>query len=239
MIFITSYSKQGLPGGSEVKASTWNAGDLGSIPGSGKIPWRRQWQLTRVLLPGESHGGRILVGNWEQQTQSFLPLIFSFQSSGNIHLSSSMRVKDSLFFFFSGTIFQELLSHSCITSKIKIPLRMSNLKYINACKSQLPLQTCQREDVFLITVAEASCQSLSTKRASQSYPQDQLLLPAPQDKLHELSVPDIPRSHTNASLKVSLSFQGCFYFLPFFFFFKVGREIKGEKNSKEKFNCNF
>ena len=24
-----------------------------------------------------------------------------------------------------------------------------------------------------------------------------------------------------------------------FFFFKVGREIKGEKNSKEKFNCNF
>ena len=27
-----------LPGGSEVKASAWNAGDLGSIPGSGRSP---------------------------------------------------------------------------------------------------------------------------------------------------------------------------------------------------------
>ena len=53
---------QGLPDGSEVKASAWNAGDPGSIPGSEKIPWRRQWQPTPVLLPGESHGGRSLVG---------------------------------------------------------------------------------------------------------------------------------------------------------------------------------
>ena len=28
----------GFPGGSEVKASAFNAGDLGSIPGSGKSP---------------------------------------------------------------------------------------------------------------------------------------------------------------------------------------------------------
>ena len=60
--------------GSEVKASAWNAGDLGSIPGSGeemapysstlawKIPWRRKWHPTSVLLPGESHGHRSLVG---------------------------------------------------------------------------------------------------------------------------------------------------------------------------------
>ena len=27
-----------------------------------KIPWRRKWQQTPVLLPGESHGGRSLVG---------------------------------------------------------------------------------------------------------------------------------------------------------------------------------
>ena len=52
----------GFPGASEVKASAWNAGDLGSIPGLGKIPWRRKWLLTPVLLPGESHGGRSLVG---------------------------------------------------------------------------------------------------------------------------------------------------------------------------------
>ena len=28
----------GFPGGSEVKASAWNAGDLGSIPGLGRSP---------------------------------------------------------------------------------------------------------------------------------------------------------------------------------------------------------
>ena len=28
----------GFPGGSEVKASSWNVGDLGSIPGSGRSP---------------------------------------------------------------------------------------------------------------------------------------------------------------------------------------------------------
>ena len=52
----------GFPGGSEVKASAWNVGDPGLIPELGKIPWRRKWQPTLVLLPGESHGGRSLVG---------------------------------------------------------------------------------------------------------------------------------------------------------------------------------
>ena len=28
----------------------------------GKIPWRRKWQLTSELLPGESHEQRSLVG---------------------------------------------------------------------------------------------------------------------------------------------------------------------------------
>ena len=32
-----------------------------SIPGSGKIPWRRKWQPTPVFLPRESHGQRSLV----------------------------------------------------------------------------------------------------------------------------------------------------------------------------------
>ena len=53
---------EGFPGGSEVKVSAWNAGDLGSIPGSGRFPRRRKWQPTPVLLPGESHGWRSLVG---------------------------------------------------------------------------------------------------------------------------------------------------------------------------------
>ena len=42
----------GFPGGSEVKGSACNAGDLGSIPGSGRFPWRRKWQPTLVFLPG-------------------------------------------------------------------------------------------------------------------------------------------------------------------------------------------
>ena len=29
-------------------------------PGSGKIPWRREWQPTAVFLPGESQGQRSL-----------------------------------------------------------------------------------------------------------------------------------------------------------------------------------
>ena len=42
-----------------------NAGvrrDVGLIPGSGKIPWRRECQPTPVFLSGKSHGQRSLVG---------------------------------------------------------------------------------------------------------------------------------------------------------------------------------
>ena len=52
----------GVPGGSEVKASAWNVGDLGLNPGSGRSPGEGKWQPIPVLLPGESHGGRSLVG---------------------------------------------------------------------------------------------------------------------------------------------------------------------------------
>ena len=34
----------------------------GFDPWVGKIPWRRKWQFTPVLLPGKSHGQRSLVG---------------------------------------------------------------------------------------------------------------------------------------------------------------------------------
>ena len=40
-----------------IKNLAANAGDLrdaGSIPGSGRFPWRRKWQPTPVFLPGES-----------------------------------------------------------------------------------------------------------------------------------------------------------------------------------------
>ena len=52
----------GFPGGSEGKASAYNAGDAGSIPGLGRSPGRREWQPNPVLLPGKSYGLRSLVG---------------------------------------------------------------------------------------------------------------------------------------------------------------------------------
>ena len=33
----------GFPGGSDGKESACNAGDPGSIPESGRFPWRREW----------------------------------------------------------------------------------------------------------------------------------------------------------------------------------------------------
>ena len=53
---------EGFPGGSDSKESACNAGDLGVILGSGKVPWRREWLPTLVSLPGEFHGQRSLVG---------------------------------------------------------------------------------------------------------------------------------------------------------------------------------
>ena len=44
----------GFPGGSDGKESACSTGDLGSIPGLGRFPWKMAWQPTPVFLPGES-----------------------------------------------------------------------------------------------------------------------------------------------------------------------------------------
>ena len=48
----------GFPGSSKGKESACSVGDQGSGLQVGKIPWRRKWQPTPVLLPGEFHGQR-------------------------------------------------------------------------------------------------------------------------------------------------------------------------------------
>ena len=53
---------RGFPGGSVAKKSLANAGDMGSIPGSGRSPGEGKQQSTSVLLPGKSHGQKSLVG---------------------------------------------------------------------------------------------------------------------------------------------------------------------------------
>ena len=58
-----AWINMGFPGGSMVKNPPASAGDVGSIPGSKKIPWRRKWQPTPVFLPWKSHGQRSLVGH--------------------------------------------------------------------------------------------------------------------------------------------------------------------------------
>ena len=42
------------PGSTDGKESACNVGDVGSIPGLGRPPWRRAWQPTPAFLPGES-----------------------------------------------------------------------------------------------------------------------------------------------------------------------------------------
>ena len=57
------FNANGFPAGSDGKESACNAGRRpGFDPWVRKLPWRRKWQPTPVLLPGESHGQRSLAG---------------------------------------------------------------------------------------------------------------------------------------------------------------------------------
>ena len=60
--FSSFIGGKNFPGGSDGKASAYNVGSLGLIPGSGRSPGRRKWQRTPVPLPGKSHGRRSPVG---------------------------------------------------------------------------------------------------------------------------------------------------------------------------------
>ena len=72
------------------KESACNAGDLGSIPGLGRFPWRREQLLTPVFWPGEFHG---LYSPW-----------------GRKELDTTEQPSLSLFFFHVHTYTQ-----SCLT----------------------------------------------------------------------------------------------------------------------------
>ena len=52
----------GSPGGSDGKESACNAADPGSIPGLGRSTGEEKWLPTPLLLPGESHGQKSLLG---------------------------------------------------------------------------------------------------------------------------------------------------------------------------------
>ena len=54
----------GFPGGLVVKNPAYNVGDAGDVGPVcvQKIPWRRKWQPSPILFPGEAHGQRSLAG---------------------------------------------------------------------------------------------------------------------------------------------------------------------------------
>ena len=52
----------GFPCSPVSKETACNAGDLGSIPGWERFPWKRKCQPTPVFLPGESHEQRHFAG---------------------------------------------------------------------------------------------------------------------------------------------------------------------------------
>ena len=65
-------------------------GDSGSIPGVGKIPWRRAWQPTPIFLPGEFHRQRKLVGYspWGgKEVDVTEPLTYFFSAPQSDHVT--------------------------------------------------------------------------------------------------------------------------------------------------------
>ena len=71
---LSSFDFLDFPGGSDGKASCLPCRRPRFEPWVGKIPWRRKWQSTPVLLPGKSHGQRSLVGHGVAKSQSWTRL---------------------------------------------------------------------------------------------------------------------------------------------------------------------
>ena len=66
----------GFPGGASGKEPTcqWKRHErCGFHPWVGKIPWRRKWQLTPVLLSGKSFGRRSLAGYSPWGCREYIP----------------------------------------------------------------------------------------------------------------------------------------------------------------------
>ena len=62
------------PSGSAGKESACYAGDLGSSPWVGKIPWKREWLMDPVFWPEEFHGLYSPLGHKESDTTERLSL---------------------------------------------------------------------------------------------------------------------------------------------------------------------
>ena len=80
---FTLSPSSGFPDGSDQRKSPPVMQETQAGPWVRKIPWRRAWQPTPVLLSGESHGLRKLVGPWGRKQSDMteqLKLFFTFLS---------------------------------------------------------------------------------------------------------------------------------------------------------------
>ena len=78
--------------GSAGKGSACNAGDLGSIPGLGRFPWRRERLSTPVFWPGEFHGLCSLWGSKESDMTERLSLSLLSLSPGSMLLTLTLSI---------------------------------------------------------------------------------------------------------------------------------------------------
>ena len=79
-----------FPGGTtgkESACSAQDAGDVGSVPVSGRFPWKRAWQPTLVFLLGESHGQILLVGYSPQGCKELGTTEVTEHTCTHIHVS--------------------------------------------------------------------------------------------------------------------------------------------------------
>ena len=83
-----SILQTGFPGGSEVKASAWNVGDLGSIPGSGRSPGEGNSNpLQYSCLENPTQGGawQATVHGGAERWTRLSDCTFIFYSTDSVH----------------------------------------------------------------------------------------------------------------------------------------------------------
>ena len=96
---LISLGIRDFPGGSDGKSICLQCRRPGFDPWVGKIPWRRKWQPTPVLLPGKSHGQRSLAGcsPWgHKESDMTEQLHFHFQC---LQVSSMLEYVSEFFSF--------------------------------------------------------------------------------------------------------------------------------------------
>ena len=86
-----------FPGGSDGKSICLQCRRPRFDPWVRKIPWRRKWQPTPVLLPGKSHGRRSVIGYnpWghkESDMTEWLHFLSSFPSSKKLQSQPSQDI---------------------------------------------------------------------------------------------------------------------------------------------------